>query len=101
VLREHPRIADAAVIGRPDARWGESGLAFVEMRAHERLDEQELAAFCRSRIARYKIPARFVVVQEFPRTAAGKIKKHQLDAGGEAEIAEADPRPRVGDPVTI
>lgn len=80
VLAHHPDIAEAAVIGVPDARWGEVGCAFVVLRPNKGLDSIGLSAFCRERLAAYKTPARYIAVLELPRTAAGKVQKHALSA---------------------
>lgn len=80
VLCAHPAIVDVAVLPRPDARWGEVGRAYVQLapRASPPPPEDELRAFCRARLAAYKVPASFAFVPEFPRTSAGKIQKHLL-----------------------
>ncbi|HEX8644315.1 MAG TPA: AMP-binding protein [Allosphingosinicella sp.] len=79
VLCDHPAIVDVAVLGRPDPRWGEVGQAFVQLAPQAPLPrEDELRAFCRQRLAPYKVPASFAFVADFPRTSAGKIQKHLL-----------------------
>ena len=78
VLSACPGVVDAAVLPRPDPKWGEVGRAFVQLAPDRRPDEAALAAFCRSRLAPYKVPAAFEFVAEFPRTSAGKIRKHLL-----------------------
>jgi fatty-acyl-CoA synthase len=78
VLSAHPAVVDAAVLSEPDAKWGEVGRAFVQLGKGGRPDCAELAAFCRQRLAAYKVPRRFEFVEEFPRTSAGKIQKHLL-----------------------
>ncbi|WP_114953493.1 class I adenylate-forming enzyme family protein [Sphingosinicella terrae] len=78
VLCAHPGVVDAAVIGEADPKWGEVGCAFVQLGAGARADAALLAAFCRERLAGYKVPRRFVFVDDFPRTSAGKIQKHRL-----------------------
>jgi fatty-acyl-CoA synthase len=81
VLCGHPAVADVAVLGAPDPRWGEVGRAFVQLAAGAAAappPPDELAAFCRARLAPYKVPARFDYVADFPRTSAGKIQKHLL-----------------------
>ena len=62
----------------PDAHWGEVARAIVVPRAGTSVDSVELAAFADGRLARYKIPRSFVLVQALPRTAAGKVDKEQL-----------------------
>jgi acyl-CoA synthetase (AMP-forming)/AMP-acid ligase II len=78
VLAEHPAVGDVAVIGIPDDRWGESVLALVTASAGQSVDEAELIAYCRERLAHYKCPRAVVVVGELPRTATGKILKRDL-----------------------
>jgi fatty-acyl-CoA synthase len=78
VLHEHPAVAEAALIGVPDERWGEVGVAAVIARPAARISEPELLAFCSGRLARYKIPRRVVFVDDFPRTALGKPQKTEL-----------------------
>jgi acyl-CoA synthetase (AMP-forming)/AMP-acid ligase II len=74
VLHEHPGVADAAVVGVPDERWGESGVAFVVGSA----TEEELVAFCRERLARYKVPKAIRFVDELPRNSLGKVQRSAL-----------------------
>lgn len=77
-LLDHPDIAEAAVIGIADARWGEVGRAFVVLKAGCVLDPAALTAHCVGRIARYKVPKEFLLTEVLPRTASGKIQKHIL-----------------------
>ncbi len=77
-LHDHPDIADCAVIGVPDGRWGEVGRALVALKPGAAPAEQDLLAFLRERIARYKVPKSVVFVDEIPRSAAGKILKKEL-----------------------
>jgi fatty-acyl-CoA synthase len=82
VLAGHPAVLEAAVVGVPDARWGEVGRAFVMVRPGSAVPEATiLSAFCRERLAPYKVPRSFVVVADLPRTAAGKVQKHLLTRG--------------------
>jgi len=79
VLSAHPAVVDAAVLAEADPKWGEVGRAFVQLApdgGHP--DGAELTAYCRARLAPYKVPRRFEFVAEFPRTSAGKIQKHLL-----------------------
>ena len=79
VLAEHPAVLEAAIIGVPDERWGETGEAYVMLRpGAETPSEADLTQFLRTRLAPYKAPKRYVFVPEFPRTAAGKVQKHRL-----------------------
>jgi fatty-acyl-CoA synthase len=79
VLAGHPAVAEAAVVAAPDPRWGEVGCAFVRpAEGRPAPAVAELEAFCRARLAAYKVPATFQYVDDFPRTAAGKVKKHLL-----------------------
>lgn len=77
VLHQHPAILLAAVVAMPDEKWGEVPCAFIETKAGKEVGTQELVAFCRSRLAGYKIPKRFVF-RELPKTATGKIQKFVL-----------------------
>lgn len=79
VLSAHPDVVDAAVLAEADPKWGEVGRAFVQLAPGcGRPDGAALDAFCRARLAAYKVPRRFDFVAEFPRTSAGKIQKHLL-----------------------
>jgi fatty-acyl-CoA synthase len=78
VLCAHPEVSEAAVIAMRDARWGEVGRAFVRLRNGTPLRGEDLDAYCRTRLAAYKVPKHYEFVADFPRTAAGKIQKHLL-----------------------
>lgn len=77
-LHDHPSVAQAAVVGAPHSRWGESGVAFVVTAREQRVDERSLLDFCAERLARYKVPTRVVVVDALPRNATGKVLKAPL-----------------------
>jgi acyl-CoA synthetase (AMP-forming)/AMP-acid ligase II len=88
-LLEHPDIAQAAVVGVPDERMGEVGLAFIVTRSPGALREDaQLAAltdWCRERMANFKVPRRFRIVESLPLNATGKIAKAELRASMLAE----------------
>jgi fatty-acyl-CoA synthase len=77
-LYRHPHVLEAAVVARPDDKWGETPCAFVTLKAGApALAEAELIAWCRERLAHFKCPRR-VVFAELPKTATGKIQKFEL-----------------------
>ena len=78
VLLACPGVAEAAVFGVPDDKWGECGIAHVVPAKGATLDAAALMGFCETRLARYKQPREIVVVEALPRTASGKILKHVL-----------------------
>ncbi|WP_428950499.1 acyl-CoA synthetase [Streptomyces sp. cg35] len=79
-LLAHPAIEECAVIGVPDARWGEVGHAVVVLKAGARAREQDLLAFLHGRLGKYKIPRSLAFTDALPRTASGKIIKPRLQA---------------------
>jgi fatty-acyl-CoA synthase len=77
VLYRHPAVLGAAVVAMPDAKWGETPCAFVELKPGANVTETELVEFCRGQMARFKAP-RAVVFGELPKTSTGKIQKFVL-----------------------
>ncbi|RED45770.1 acyl-CoA synthetase [Aestuariispira insulae] len=77
VLYHHPAVAFAAVVARPDEKWGESPCAFLELKEGETVSEADIIAHCREHLAGFKIP-KSVVFCELPKTATGKIQKFML-----------------------
>jgi fatty-acyl-CoA synthase len=78
VLAGLPGVRDAAVVGMPDARWGESGVAAIVPAPGEEIDPAAVIAAARAQLAAYKVPRDVVVVTDLPRTASGKVRKHLL-----------------------
>jgi len=80
VLLQDQRIADAAVVRRPDEKWGEVPVAFIA-RHDEHLTETAVSELCRAHLAGYKQPKeiRFIALESFPRSASGKIQRHELE----------------------
>src|SRR5690554_2860597 len=74
----HPAISDVQVIGIPDQKYGEEVMAWVKVHEGKSLDEEELKAFCKGKIAHYKVPRYFKFTQEFPMTVTGKIQKFKM-----------------------
>jgi fatty-acyl-CoA synthase len=79
VLLALPGVADAAVVGVPDERWGETGVAFV-VRSDAALSADDVVAACRERLARFKVPAQVRFVERLPRSGMDKVQKDELRA---------------------
>jgi fatty-acyl-CoA synthase len=77
VLYKHPAVAAAAVVAKPDEKWGETPCAFIELKPGTEATADELIKWCRERLARFKVP-RHVVFAEIPKTSTGKIQKFKL-----------------------
>lgn len=82
-IMRHPSVNQVAVIGVPDLRMGEVGMAFVIPRPGTTIDPDEFVAWCREQMANYKVPRHVRIVDEFPLNASGKVLKYRLreDAG--------------------
>jgi fatty-acyl-CoA synthase len=78
VFREHPAVADAALVGQPDEQWGEVGVMFIIPGAGAAITEHDLMAYCDNRIARFKIPRRVIFVDTLPYSPYGKVMKSEL-----------------------
>ncbi len=76
-LYKHPAVATAAVVAKPDDKWGETPCAFVELRPGANASAEDLIAWCKQNLASYKCP-RYVVFAEIPKTSTGKIQKFKL-----------------------
>jgi len=77
-ITRHEKVSEAAVIGIPDERLGEVCRAYVIPRPGMSLSEAEIIAFCRERLANFKVPASVVIVDALPRNASGKVLKFEL-----------------------
>lgn len=77
-LLEHPAVAEVAILGMPDATWGEVGVAVCVARAGAHLDGPELLAFLEGKVARYKLPLHVFIWDELPKSAYGKITKKMI-----------------------
>jgi fatty-acyl-CoA synthase len=78
VLCTHPKVAQAAVFGMPDPKWGEEVGAWVQLHEGASAEPQELVAFAEANLAHYKVPRRLRIVREFPMTVTGKIQKFRI-----------------------
>lgn len=77
-LIEHPAVAEAAIVGMPDRKWGETGIAVVALKPGANASEAEMLGFLETRVARYKLPSRIVIWDELPKSAYGKIPKRLI-----------------------
>ena len=78
VLYRHPKVLEAAVVGIPSERWGETPLAVIVLQQGEESSTDEIVDFCRENMAHFKVPRQIEFVTELPRTATGKLKKFEL-----------------------
>lgn len=76
-LYKHPAVAAAAVVAKPDEKWGETPCAFIELKAGTQASADDLTQWCKQNLAGYKVP-RFIVFAEIPKTSTGKIQKFKL-----------------------
>ncbi|WP_163100744.1 class I adenylate-forming enzyme family protein [Peribacillus alkalitolerans] len=81
VLSAHPFVSEAAVIGMPHLKWGEEVVAFVSTKQHEGISVEDLKGYCSQTLAKYKVPKRFYLLPELPKTHVGKIDKKALKEG--------------------
>jgi fatty-acyl-CoA synthase len=85
-IAELPGIDACAVIGVPDARWGEVGRAYVINAAGHNHTAETIVAHCTGRLAKFKVPKTAVITDNIPRTASGKVQKHLLKARAIEEL---------------
>jgi fatty-acyl-CoA synthase len=89
VLYRHPAVMAAAVVAKPDPKWGETPCAFIELKAGAQVTEQDIVAHCKAHLAGFKVP-KAVVFGELPKTSTGKIQKFELrKVAGSAQAIDA------------
>ena len=88
MLLRHPSVQEVAVVGLPHEKWGEAPHAFVVCKPGATIDEEELRAFARERLAGFKVPKGVTVLAELPKTATGKIQKFVLRGGRAGIVAQ-------------
>jgi fatty-acyl-CoA synthase len=76
-IAKHPAVSLAAVVAKPDEKWGETPCAFVELIKDESIEEKDIIDFCRKTLAGFKLPKK-VIFCELPKTSTGKIQKFEL-----------------------
>jgi len=81
ILNSHPFIQESAVGGIPDLEKGEKVIAWVVLKPHKKLEEDEIIQWCENQLVFYKLPAEIIFVEKFPRTGVGKILRRELIAG--------------------
>jgi fatty-acyl-CoA synthase len=89
-LHRHPAVAEVAVAGLPDVKYGEVVAAWVVVKSGASLTPEELKRFCLDQIAHFKIPQHVMIVQALPRTVTGKIRKHVLKHHAISELGLAE-----------
>src|ERR1700694_3384733 len=80
VLFQHPAVAEAAVVGRPDPDYGEEVIAFVVLRAGAEATENDILSFCGERLAKYKRPKQILFTSSLPKSAVGRVTLRELGA---------------------
>jgi acyl-CoA synthetase (AMP-forming)/AMP-acid ligase II len=78
VFLAHAAVAEAALIGQPDDKWGEVGVMVVALHKGQTADADDLLSFCRQRLASYKVPRRVIFAEELPYSPYGKVIKAEL-----------------------
>jgi len=90
-LYTHPKVDEVEVFGVPDPRWGEEVCAWIKLHPGEQSSSEEIRAFCKDRIAHYKIPRYVKFVDEFPMTVTGKVQKFVMREQMAKELEQAEP----------
>jgi fatty-acyl-CoA synthase len=86
----HPKIAQVAVFGVPDPFYGEEIMAWIQLRANAQATEAEFRAYCKDRIAHFKVPRYIWFVEEFPMTVTGKLQKFRMREIAVAKLKEQE-----------
>ena len=89
-LYEHPAVLDVAVVGVPDAKYGEAVCACIRLRGDVTATEESIIEFCRGQIAHYKVPRYVRFVDSFPLTISGKVQKYLIREQLRAELGLMD-----------
>ena len=89
-LHHHPDVAEVAVVGLPDAKYGEVVAAWVVPRAGAALSPEAVKSYCKGQIAHFKIPQYIAIVESLPRTVTGKVRKHVLKAQAITDLGLSD-----------
>ena len=84
-MYRHPAVLEAAVVAMPHAKWGEVPCAFVTLKKGAMATTDEIKAFCRERLAGFKVPAQ-IIFTELPKTSTGKIQKFRLREQAQALV---------------
>lgn len=84
VLLSHPAVAEAGVSGAEDTKWGKVPHAYLVL--HQPVSAEELTVFCKERLAKYKVPAKFFVLDRLPRNASNKLLRNQLKDARKGEL---------------
>jgi len=92
VLNDHPTVAECVVVGQPDPRWGNAVVGVVVAKPGANIAEDDLRAHCRTQLAGYKCPKRFIVVDALPRNSMGKVEKFRVRADVAGAAAAGDRR---------
>src|SRR5687767_12886501 len=90
-LFTHPAIEQASVVGVPDPKYGEELCAWIKLKPGESLAEEDVRAFCRQKLAHYKVPRYVRFVDTFPQTVTGKIQKFKIREQMIAELGVVEP----------
>jgi len=86
MINEHPAVGQVAVVGVPDARMGEVGYAYVIPRLNASVTPDQLRVWCREKMANYKVPRHFEIVDALPLNASGKVLKYELRENARARL---------------